>query len=133
MTNKARYLYSVIASSVQARLNCKDSGNTEWLDRHEDRILVLVKEHMPSGSGFDNGTKLDLDSSHGGKLVFTTAFHHMNTNGYYDGWTEHTVTVTPSFHGFNLRVSGRNRNDIKEYILESFDYALMTEVSEYGN
>ena len=53
----------------------------------------------------------------------------MNENGYYDGWTEHTVTVTPALSGeFHLRISGRNRNDIKDMIHESFDHLLRTDV-----
>jgi hypothetical protein len=84
---------------------------------------------MPSGSGFDSGTTLDLDASHADKLVFQTSFHHMDENGYYDGWTEHTVTVTPSLRDrYHIRISGRNRNDIKEMIHQSFDVALETDV-----
>lgn len=44
----------------------------------------------------------------------------MNECGYYDGWTAHTITVTPSFSGFNLLISGRDRNDIKAYIRDTF-------------
>ena len=146
----ARYLYSELSSLIQARANCVEKMDKlnpnavsasvpmhendyhitqNWRDRHEDLADQLVREHMPSGSGFDSGTKLDWDASHAEKLVFTTAFHHMNENGYYDGWTEHVVTVTPSLaHGFHLRISGRNRNDIKEYIDEQFRYALMRDV-----
>lgn len=64
----------------------------------------------------------------GDPKLFTALFHLMNDVGYYDGWTEHTVTVTPSFGGVNLRISGRNRNDIKESIHQAFDTALKTEV-----
>ncbi len=118
-------LYARIASHVAARLNCIERDNTEWSDRHEVCINALVKEHMPSGSGFDNGTPINLEASNGEKLVFTTAYHHMNEGGYYDGWTEHTVTVTPSFMGgFSLKISGRDRNDIKDYIGESFRHSL---------
>jgi len=54
----------------------------------------------------------------------------MNENGYYDGWTAHTVTVTPSLaRAFNLRISGRNRNDIKEMMYQDFDYALRVDVT----
>jgi hypothetical protein len=49
----------------------------------------------------------------------------MNDGGFYDGWTDHSVIVTPSLvEGFNLRVTGRNRKDIKEYIAEQFCMAL---------
>lgn len=128
----ARYLYSELSQAIQARKNCEDSGNDVWFERWSERIDQMVKE-LPSGSGFDNGTQIDLDASHTEKLVFYTSFHHM-TEGYYDGWTEHTVTVTPSFaYGVNIRVSGRDREDIKEYIVEQFDYALKLQVQFDGN
>src|SRR5215469_16388627 len=92
----ARYLYSELSTLIQARKNCQQSNNTEWFDRHSGTIQKLCKQHLPSGSGFDSGTKFDLDASRADKLVFHTSFHHMNESGMYDGWTEHTVTVTPS-------------------------------------
>jgi hypothetical protein len=52
--------------------------------------------------------------------VLETAFHHMTEYGYYDGWTEHTVRVYPEFDGFRMTISGRNRNDIKDYIYDTF-------------
>jgi hypothetical protein len=149
--NMARYLYSELARRVQARRNCaqkleklnpnavsatvemKDNEwhqTFQWQDKHTETIQMLVKAHMPSGSGFDSGTKIDLERSHADKLVFTTAFHHMNENGYYDGRTEHTVTVTPSLADeFNIRISGRNRNDIKQVIYDSFDWELRRDVT----
>jgi hypothetical protein len=88
------------------------------LERSEERLARLM-ETAPSGSGFDAGTQIDEDRSD--TLVFTTAFHHMNEGGYYDGWTEHTVRVKPSLAwGFDLTVSGRDRNDIKDYIADTF-------------
>jgi hypothetical protein len=126
----ARYLYSELASTVDAikRLT-KQADTREWINRHEATIETLVSNHLPFGSGFDSGTKLDFDASHAEKLVFETSFHHMNDGGYYDGWTEHVVTVTPSFSGFNIRISGRNRNDIKDYIHEVFSTALRVDVT----
>jgi hypothetical protein len=130
---KVRYLYSEIASTVDAWKRCtsKDANQMQsaFGARHED-ALGMMADMLPSGSGFDSGTKIDLEHSHGGKLVLTTSYHHMNDNGYYCGWTEHTVTVTPSFGGFNIRVSGRNRNDIKDYISDTFCHALGRELTE---
>lgn len=119
----ALYLYSELAAAVQARRNCADSNNTQWFENWSDHIETLM-EQMPSGSGFDSGTKLDLDLSHAEKLVFTTSFHHMAESGMCAGWSDHTVTVTPTFGGFNLRVSGRNVNEIKDYIGDTFYEAL---------
>ena len=126
----ARYLYSELATLIDARKRCIETNN-DFANTHQVTIERLVRDHMPSGSGFDNGTQIDLDKSHAGRLVFSTAFHHMNETGYYDGWTEHTVRVTPSFlGGFDIRVSGRNRNDIKEYICETFGHALEQDLCE---
>lgn len=123
-------LYVELASAVGARLNCLASKNTEWEEKHESRINALVSAHMPSGSGFDNGTAIDLDKSTGEKLVFSTAFHHMDEAGGYCGWTEHEVTAVPSFlGGFSLKISGRDRNDIKDYIGDTFQHALSTDVA----
>mgnify|MGYP000897664318 FL=1 len=113
--------YSAIASAFAARANCERSGNSEWFERHTERIRVLVREHAVSGSGFDSGTSFSFDASLPDRLVFVVEFHHMSEHGYYDGWTSHFVIVTPSLaHGFNLRITGRDRNDIKDYIGEVF-------------
>lgn len=101
---------------------------SEWRMRHRNTIDKLVREIMPSGSGIDNGTQIDLAESTGERLVFTTAFHHMNDVGMYDGWTEHKVIVKPSLmYGFDVRITGRNRNDVKAYLHGVFDDALKTE------
>lgn len=127
MEDNQKPLYQRIAHLLNAVSNCERSSNAEWKEKHSDRINELVKEHMPSGSGFDNGTELDWDRSTDEKLVFNTSFHHMDEHGYYDGWTEHTVIVTPSLSwGLSLRITGRDRNDIKEMIHEQFSYALTT-------
>lgn len=126
---QARYLYSELSSLITARRNCLAHGNTEWLEKHTDNLLDLVKKYMPSGSGVDSGTKFDLDASHGEKLIFQMDFHHMDESGMYDGWTEHQVIVTPSLaNQFHIRITGRNRNDIKDYLHEMVDVALREDV-----
>lgn len=115
---------AVLAQKLDAFHNCQKSGNTEWRDKWEARIEAIMTD-APSGSGIDSGTELDWEKSNGNKLVFTTAYHHMNEHGMYCGWTEHTVTVKPHlYHGFTLTISGRNRNDIKDYLHEIFSYWL---------
>jgi hypothetical protein len=132
-------LFQTLAMMCDARRNCFERigtahiGAQEWFDKWTERAEALVKEHMPSGSGFDAGTTLDLDESSGAKLVFNTSYHHMGQHGGYDGWTEHQVIVTPSLSmGFNLRVTGRNKNDVRDYISDVFGAAMNTEVNKYG-
>jgi hypothetical protein len=114
-------MYQQLASLVDAMNRCHDTNNIEWFHRHRERITNLMREYSPSGSGIDNGVSINTDDCTGEKLVFETGFHHMNENGMYDGWTEHRVTVTPSFAtGFNLKISGRDRNGIKNYLHDVF-------------
>jgi hypothetical protein len=125
-----------IGKAFDAYLNCCKGAEgvgpsetaTRWkenAERWQETIESLVKDCLPSGSGFDAGTQFDWDKSKADRLVFNTSYHHMNDGGYYDGWTEHTITVTPSFVGMcDLKVSGRDRRSIKEYIAETFHNAL---------
>jgi len=124
-----RPLYQALSQLITAIRNCEESDNQEWLTRHTERLTTLVNDHMPSGSGFDAGTRLDTVKSTPEKLVFRVSYHHMHESGMYDGWTEHNVTVRPSLgFGFNLMISGRDRNETKDYMYEVFRAALETEV-----
>lgn len=121
----------LIAGIVQARLNCLARENHEWLARHSETLRQIERDLLPSGSGMDNGTTIDLDRSTADRLVFNTAFHHMHESGMYDGWTSHTVTVRPSFIGDrDIAISGRDRNGIKEYLAETFDHVLGLDVRQ---
>lgn len=127
-------VYQAIASKIEAMRNCDKSGNYEWFNRHHDSILAIVEEYLPSGSGFDCGTAIDalaLVDSAKDSLRFTVYFHHMADSGMYDGWTAHSIIVTPSLaHGFHLRVTGKNKNDVKEYIADIFNIALSADCRE---
>ena len=120
-------VYEAIARRVDALRRC----NAEWVIKHTECIDSLVRGHMPSGSGFDCGTQFDIEShveSPADRLVFSTAFHHMNECGMYDGWTDHKVIIRPSLRdGFTMTITGRDRNGIKEYIADVFHSALNAE------
>lgn len=128
-------LANTLASTFQAYLNCKEKPEThkDWEMEHRARIEDMCKDLLPSGSGIDNGTSFDFHKSTPEKLVLYFDFHHMNENGVYDGWTGHNLTVTASLvSGLNLKISGRNRNDIKDYLYETYDHILGQLVSWDG-
>jgi hypothetical protein len=125
-------LYREIASTLSAIRNCREAGNKEWEDRHSDSLKTLV-DYLPSGSGIDSGVTLDEDKSGPAKLVFTFGYHHMNEHGFYDGWTDHVLTVRPSFDGIDMSISGRDRNDVKDYLYQVFDYSLRCKVVQLEN
>ena len=115
-------IYRTIAARVLARQNCFIRDDPlDWFTKHGEYIDALVKRYAPSGSGFDAGTRLDWDATTPERLVFVTSFHHLTEHGYYDGWTEHRVTIRPSLAlAYHMTISGRDRNEIKDYIGECF-------------
>ena len=111
---------SRLAGTLQAYHNCIASGKEDWEIKHKERIEAMF-EALPHGSGIDSGVKFDWARSNGNKLVFSFGFHHMDDQGYYDGWTNHVLTVTPEFQsGYKMRISGPNRRQIKDYLFNLF-------------
>ena len=103
------------------------SDDEEWADIMREKIDNIMKG-APSGAGIDTGTRIIAEKCSREKLVFSADFHHMTESGYYDGWTEHLIIVTHDLTGLNIRVTGKNRNDIKEYLTEVYHYWLTKEV-----
>lgn len=124
-----------IASTVDAYKRCRENPEQygEWEARHLEAIRGFERNELPSGSGIDSGTKIDIERCTPYRVVLTAGFHHMNKDGMYDGWTEHTITVTPSFSGMDITISGRNRNDIKEYLHDVFYWTLAAVRDVFGN
>lgn len=69
-------LVKQISQTIKARENCIKSNNP-WADKHEE-ILNQLNDLLPSGSGIDNGTKLDIEASKPDRLAFNFSYHHMN-------------------------------------------------------
>lgn len=115
-----RTIPQAIAQRVQALEHCPEHAAS-----HHREALQNLARLLPSGSGFDRGTSIDIDNSRPSRLVLETAFHHMDDNGFYCGWTNHLVIVTPCFEGFDVRVTGRNYRQIKDFIADTFHTALL--------
>lgn len=126
-----------ISQLLTAKINCKNSSEIKkdkngnlWEDNHQDKINEMIKEYLPHGSGFDGDTLLD-DKSTPERLIFNSGYHPMDEGGYYDGWIEFDVIITPSLaFGINLQVKGRFSKlpsryfDMKNYIGDVFHDAL---------
>jgi hypothetical protein len=119
-----------ISSLLQAIENCRASKNQEWELRHAARIKAIIAGFLPSGNGWDLGTTLDPGATPQ-KLMFDGAYHHVDSDsGMYDGWTDHTITVRPTFDGVDVSVGGRDRNGVKGFISEWFHIALTATVPQ---
>ena len=122
--NDARRAFEVLAQLVTAYQRCEERAQIDWRDRHESSIQQVIDAVMPHGSGFDSGTEIALADCSAERLIFDFSYHHMDEHGYYCGWTDHRVTVTPSFLGrFQLRISGPNKRE-SHYFYELFDACL---------
>lgn len=126
---QSKPLIIAIASLAQRRRTLMempqfDDRTRAMLHHVEEELDRIQNCYLPSGSGFDGGTQILLDECSGIKVAFQTAFHHMNGDGFYTGWTHHKVTVRASFTGYDITINGRNLNNIKEYISDTFYHAL---------
>lgn len=108
-----------LAAALQAMNKCTLSGNHEWAEKWDDYILAEC-EKLPSGSGIDSGMEMVREECTPKKIVFSFGFHHLNENGYYDGWTHHKLIITPAFGDIDLHITGRDRNQVKAYLYDLF-------------
>jgi len=85
-------------------------------------MLQQLYTLLPSGSGIDNGTRVtDVSAA---RVKLECSYHHMNDTGHYDGWTEHVIRVTPTFAGIDVKVSGPDRNGVRDYLGDVYHHAL---------
>ena len=119
-------LYRELASRIVARNNCVKSSTLEWKGKHEEVISQLI-DKLPHGSGLDSDWRINYEKSQPDRIQLYTSYHAMDENGFYDGWIDFTLTITPSLlSGFHLNISGvfGKYQDIKEYLYDILNYAL---------
>ena len=130
MSTQHRTILRAFSESLQAMRNCEKSGNAEWHGRWLDYIAKLQSE-LPHGGGLDGKVEFVREKCNATRVVIFAEFHHMDSNGYYDGWTDHEIIVTATHCGLCIDVTGRDRNGIKDYLAELFYDALTRPVPEF--
>lgn len=124
-------LLQAFVQALGAWRRCKGGqGAPGWEARWNAYIEVLERE-LPHGSGLDNKVKFVREKCNSRRVVIAADFHHMNGDGFYTGWTDHEIIVTATHDGPDIRVTGRNRNDIKDYLAETFGHALQEKAPDY--
>lgn len=117
-------LYVALARALQ----WQSRVNEHFRPQADERVRLLVKR-LPHGNGIDGETIVEWNN---GRILLKVSFHHMNENGFYTQWTDHVITISPSLtYGFDLKVSGKNVNDIKDYLGDLFNMALREEAPVY--
>lgn len=95
----------------------------------QGEVLERLLDLLPSGSGLDSGVKLKHCDNK--RIVFGCDYHHMDDNGFYCGWSLHDCVIRADlseFGGFSLKITGRDKRQIKEYLADTLNYALQREV-----
>ena len=116
-------LIAKIANTIDAYKRCIETSN-DYSSIHLDTIKTIERDYLLRGSGIDSGCTINIEKSSADKVVIETSFHHMDANGYYDGWTQHSIIITPSFYGFHVKVTGKDKNMIKDYLADEFNDCL---------
>ncbi len=133
---RERKIYDTLDSAVTAKKNCYNGNilNTKWGSKWDDLIDYLQRNHLPHGSGFDCGCKVvEEECVSGLKLVIGFSYHHMDDNGYYDGWSDHKAIVIPYFDGIGVTIKGalpRKYRASKEYFSDTLHYALTNTITQ---
>lgn len=113
-----------IAAAFELWARCSGADWRDGARTHGAAIKALVADYLPNNSGCDV-TVFDFDESRVDRLIFMREFHHADFLGRDDGWTSHRIIVTPSLaRGFDVTVTGRNRNDVRAHLFRTYSHAL---------
>lgn len=120
-------LYQWIARMLESLEKNESRGSDLIISNRCTDALNELEKFLPSGSGFNSKCQIVADST-SKRIVIKADFQHMCEHGY-TGWTDHMVIVTPSLvYGMQIRVTGKDKNEIKDYIAETMEIALNTEI-----
>lgn len=89
--------------------------------------IAKLQSMLPHGSGIDSGCRIDVEKSGYQKVIIYFSFHHME-DGYYSGWSDYKLICTSDFSGLQLRIVGKDKDYLKDYLYDVFDEVLNREV-----
>lgn len=101
------------------------SVNNSYLDDCESQIEKLQKT-LPSGSGINNGCEIDIENSGINKVIIKFTYDFMNERGFYTVRKSYKLILTPDFSttGFRMKIIGANKDYIKYYFYDLFQFDL---------
>ena len=103
-----------------------------WAKRAKE--LSLLQELLPNGNGIrgQEGLAEILPESTKKRIVIYTTYWHPNDSYETSRWTAHQVIITPSFEReINIRITGKNKDNVKDYLHDIFREALMKEYAVF--
>ena len=120
-------LYQKIIQTRKALEACEKAGNIKAYNSHCETLQGIHKNYLPSGSGFDG--QITIEEATDKKLVIRFDWHILNDNGYYDGWLDLLLIVTPNLSSdFDMKIkwytNGNDKRKVEKYkpLIEDFLY-----------
>ena len=115
-SHKVRRLYQRIANLVHWH------PPSEHFQAQKLDELSRMEDLLPSGSGFDAGCKIQTNSVPPNRVLITFEYHHMSGIGYYIGWTQHEVLISPNLHhDYHIDIIGTGYEDLDDCYYEFED------------
>jgi hypothetical protein len=129
----------IVLGRSLALVNAISEALEEYNRTGKSHRVEQLEDFLPSGSGIDSGTKINLDKSQSDKIILTFDYHHMDEHGFYDGWScDWKAIITPTFQCFSgidiqiksgkflSRSRSRKYNDFnfKDYLYQTYYYVL---------
>ena len=120
-------LYQKIIQTTKALESCEEKGMIDAYDNHYKTLQNIHKNYLPSGSGFDG--EMNIESATDSKLIIRFDWHILNDNGYYDGWLDLLLIMTPNLsNNFDMKIkwytNGNDKRKVEKYksLIEDFLY-----------
>ena len=123
MRTQTKPLIHFIASEIYRLQNALENNRQDIAENCYTNFEKL--EHcLPSGSGINNGCKIDFQRSKADKIVINFSYDFMR-NGSYDGKFYFTLKAMPSFiYAVDIHISGRDKQGVKDYLYQVFNHDL---------
>ena len=98
-----------------ARVASQKNARLKWQE------FVKLQKLLPIGNGIEAKSVILIKSTEKRIVIDTAYWHELRQE-----WTDHQIVITPSFEGeINIRVTGKNVDNIKSYLHDVFYEALM--------
>ncbi len=125
-------LFQQIARQIDRRLRLinLDVVPEKWITDCEEKLEKL-ETLLPSGSGIDSGTKINLEDSKPNMIILDSSYHVM-ADGYYTHWIDFEVIVLPSLSfPFMLDIDAAwddGNDDIQDHLYQTYEMNLSEEL-----
>ena len=124
-------IFQQIARQIDRRLRLINSDVAPQTMIYDCEVkLEKLEALLPSGSGIDDGTKINLEKSMPNMIILDSSYHCME-DGYYTEWVDFEVTILPSLaqeYYMEIEIDGDDIVNLSDYLHETYGISLSEKV-----